>query len=154
MPQVPKRTGFYLYSFPYTYLHGIGVLKRFLEFDNGNGILISGIDQPIPKFREQEGEWKIEIPIFRDGNQALLFLAYSSPCEIWNTFVRVSMCPCVFPRQKSGSTLSPLYDVQTTYFLKALGPRISKLILPSVSYTNTQIQIHKYTNTQIQHLPK
>merc|ERR1712198_385251 len=27
------------------------------------------------------------------------------------------------------------------------GPRISKLIIPSVSCTNTQIQIHKYTNT-------
>ena len=37
--------------------------------------------------------------------------------------------------------------IQTIHFLKALGPRISKLILPSVSYTNTQIQIHKYTNT-------
>ena len=32
--------------------------------------------------------------------------------------------------------------IQTIYFLKALGPRISKLILPSVSYKNTQIQIH------------
>merc|ERR1711989_23259 len=38
--------------------------------------------------------------------------------------------------------------------MKALGPRISKLILPSVSYSNTQIQIHKYTNTQIQHITK
>ena len=85
MPQVPKRTGFYLYSFPYTYLHGIGVLKRFLEFDNGNGILISGIDQPIPKFREQEGEWKIEIPIFRDGNEALLFLGMGMESKIYVT---------------------------------------------------------------------
>ena len=32
--------------------------------------------------------------------------------------------------------------IQTTYFLKALGPRISKLILPSVSYSNTQIHIY------------
>ena len=32
------------------------------------------------------------------------------------------------------------WAIQTIYFLKALGPRISKLILPSVSYTNTQIQ--------------
>ena len=33
------------------------------------------------------------------------------------------------------------------HFLKALGQRISKLILPSVSCTNTQTQINKYTNT-------
>merc|ERR1712110_332222 len=44
--------------------------------------------------------------------------------------------------------------IQTIYFLKALGPRISKLKLPSVSYSNTQIQIHKYTNTQIQHITR
>merc|ERR1711989_135854 len=41
------------------------------------------------------------------------------------------------------------HTIQTIHFLKVLGPRISKLIpsvlLPSVSYTNTQI--HKYTNT-------
>ena len=42
--------------------------------------------------------------------------------------------------------------MQTIHFLKALGPRISKLILPSVLCTNTQTQIHKYTNTQIQHV--
>ena len=46
------------------------------------------------------------------------------------------------------------HPVQTIYFLKALDPRISKLILPSVSYKNTQIQIHKYTNTQIKHMTK
>ena len=34
-----------------------------------------------------------------------------------------------------------LYTIQTIHFLKALGPSISKLILPSVSYTNTQIQL-------------
>ena len=44
--------------------------------------------------------------------------------------------------------------MQTIHFLKALGPRISTLIFPSVSYTNTQTQIHKYTNTQIQHMTK
>ena len=31
------------------------------------------------------------------------------------------------------------------YFWKALGPRTSKLIFPIVKYTNTQIQIHKYS---------
>ena len=44
--------------------------------------------------------------------------------------------------------------IESIHFLKALGPRISKLILPSVSYTNTQIQIHKCTNTHIQHMTK
>merc|ERR1712055_372381 len=34
------------------------------------------------------------------------------------------------------------------------GPRISKLILPSVSCTNTQIQIHKYTNTAYDEVPE
>ena len=61
------------------------MLKRFLDFDDGNGILISGMDQPIPKFREQEGEWKIEIPIFRDGNEALLFLGMGMPSKIYVT---------------------------------------------------------------------
>ena len=46
------------------------------------------------------------------------------------------------------------WTIQTIYFLKALSPRISKLIFPSVSYTNTQTQIHKYTNTLIQHMTK
>ena len=35
--------------------------------------------------------------------------------------------------------------IQTIHFLRVLGPQISKLILPSVSCTNTQIQ--KYRNT-------
>ena len=44
--------------------------------------------------------------------------------------------------------------IQTIHFLKALGPRISKLILPSVSCTNAQIQIHKYTNTAYDEVPE
>merc|ERR1711981_808541 len=44
--------------------------------------------------------------------------------------------------------------IQTIHFLKAIGPRISKLILPSVSCTNTQIQIHKYTNTAYEEVPE
>ena len=44
--------------------------------------------------------------------------------------------------------------IQTIYFLKAFGPRISKLILPSVSCTNTQIQIHKYTITAYEEVPE
>ena len=44
--------------------------------------------------------------------------------------------------------------MQTIYFLKALAQRISKLILPSVSCTNTQIQIHKYTNTAYDKVPE
>merc|ERR1711974_93593 len=44
--------------------------------------------------------------------------------------------------------------IQTIYFLKAIGPRISKLILPSASYSNTQIQIHKYTNTAYYKVPE
>ena len=31
------------------------------------------------------------------------------------------------------------------YFWKAQGPRTSKLIFPTVKYTNTHIQIHKYS---------
>jgi len=46
------------------------------------------------------------------------------------------------------------YTIKTIHFLKALGPRISKLILPSVSCANTQIHKYKYTNTQIQHMTK
>ena len=43
---------------------------------------------------------------------------------------------------------------QIVHFLKALGPRISKLIFPSVSYTNTRTQIHKYTNTAYNKVPE
>ena len=46
------------------------------------------------------------------------------------------------------------WTIQTIYFLKALSPRISKLIFPSVSYTNTQTQIHKYTNTAYDKVPE
>ena len=35
-----------------------------------------------------------------------------------------------------------------------IGPRTSKMIFWTVKNTNTQIQVHKYTNTQIQHLRK
>merc|ERR1711981_552453 len=44
--------------------------------------------------------------------------------------------------------------IQTIHFLKAKGLRISKLILLSVSCTNTQIQIHKYTNTAHDEVPE
>merc|ERR1711888_41466 len=44
--------------------------------------------------------------------------------------------------------------IKTIHFLKANGPRISKLIIPSVSYTNTQIQIHKCTNTAYDEVPE
>merc|ERR1711888_79634 len=44
--------------------------------------------------------------------------------------------------------------IKTIHFLKAIGPRISKLIIPSVSYTNTQIQIHKCTNTAYDEVPE
>ena len=44
--------------------------------------------------------------------------------------------------------------IQTIHFLKAQGQRISELIFPSVSYTNTQTQIHKDTKTHIQHMTK
>ena len=47
----------------------------------------------------------------------------------------------------SDSDYKMIWTIQSIYFLKALSPRISKLLLPSVGYTNTQIQIHKYTNT-------
>ena len=40
------------------------------------------------------------------------------------------------------------------HFPKALGPRISKLILSSVSWKNTQIQRHKYTNTAYDKVPE
>ena len=46
------------------------------------------------------------------------------------------------------------WTIQTIHFLKALEPRISKLILPSVSCTNTRIQIHKYRNTAYNKVPK
>ena len=44
--------------------------------------------------------------------------------------------------------------IQTIHFLNALGPRISKPILQSFSCTNTQIQIHKYTNTAYDKVPE
>ena len=40
------------------------------------------------------------------------------------------------------------------YFWKANGPRATKMIFWTVKYTNAQIQVHKYANTQIQHLRK
>ena len=39
-------------------------------------------------------------------------------------------------------------------FYKAIGPSISELILSSVSYTNTKIHIHKYTNTACDNVPE
>ena len=39
------------------------------------------------------------------------------------------------------------------YFWKAQEPRTSKLIFPTVKYTNTQIKIHKYTNTAYDKVP-
>ena len=39
------------------------------------------------------------------------------------------------------------------YFWKAQGPRTSKLIFPTVKYTNTQIHIYKYTNTAYDEVP-
>ena len=40
------------------------------------------------------------------------------------------------------------------YFWKAKGPRTSKMIFWTVRYTNTQIQIHKYTNTACDEVPE
>ena len=40
------------------------------------------------------------------------------------------------------------------HFWKAKGPRTSKMIFWTVRYKNTQKQIHKYTNTQIQYMTK
>ena len=40
------------------------------------------------------------------------------------------------------------------YFWKEDCSRISKIIFPRAERTNTKIQIHKYTNTQIQHMRK
>ena len=60
-------------------------------------------------------------------------------------------CSCVHSSRRGDISTYLHYmmfqTIQTVYFLKALGPRISKLILQSVGYTNTQIQIHKQTNT-------
>ena len=39
------------------------------------------------------------------------------------------------------------------YFWKAQGPRRSKLIFPTVKYTNTQIHQYKYTNTAYDEVP-
>ena len=75
-----------------------------------------------------------------------------------NTALLSSVCRPSVCRHRRDISVFRLYNmswtIQTIYFLKALGPRISKLILPSVSYSNTQIQIHIYTNTQIQHMTK
>merc|ERR1712110_124241 len=66
-------------------------------------------------------------------------------------------CCCSLSVRPSRMVTSPLYDIlgHTNHiFSESSWSRISKLILPSVSYSNTQIQIHKYTNTQIQHITK
>ena len=63
----------------------------------------------------------------------------------------VSVCVSVIT---STFTLYDALDHADHTFSKALGPRISKLVFPSVSYKNTQIQTHKYTNRQIQHMTK
>ena len=39
------------------------------------------------------------------------------------------------------------------YFLNAQGPRTSKLIFTTVKYTNTQIQIHKYSFVEVPGIP-
>ena len=39
------------------------------------------------------------------------------------------------------------------YFWQAQGPRTSKLIFPTVKYTNTQIQIHKYSFVEVPGIP-
>ena len=81
-------------------------------------------------------------------------IADSASAEYCSTFQCLS---CVVCHRRDISVFhlyNMFYTIQTIYFLKALGPRISKLILPSVSCTNTQIQIHKYTNTAYDEVPE
>ena len=72
---------------------------------------------------------------------------HSSPIFTFRSSVRhTAWHPTFYP-------LFPvLQTIQTIHLLKALGLRISKLIFPSVSYTNTKIHKNKYTNTQIQQM--
>ena len=65
-----------------------------------------------------------------------------------------SVCLFVCPSSLQPFHFMMFQTIQTIHFLKALGPRISKLIFPSVSYKNTQIQIHKYTNTAHYQVPE
>ena len=78
-------------------------------------------------------------------NSASSFHRLSSSIFTCSSFVVV--CPSRIVTSPQYLHFIMFQTIQTIHFLKALGPRISKLILPSVAYTNTQIQIHKYTNT-------
>ena len=58
---------------------------------------------------------------------------------------------CSFGRHHARNTLKTLIML---YFWKAKGPRTSKMIFWTVKYTNTKIQIHKYTNTAYDKMPE
>ena len=77
---------------------------------------------------------------------ALLTVLQADLLQVHPVVCRLSPCPKYH--------FMMFQTIQTIHFWKALGPRISKLIFPSVSYTNTQTQIHKDTKTRIQHMTK
>ena len=78
-------------------------------------------------------------------------IADSASAEYCSTF----QCPLVRRRDISTYIHYMMFkNIQTIHFLKALGPGISKLVVLGVSYTNTQIQIHKNTNTVDDKVPE
>ena len=80
-------------------------------------------------------------------------IADSASAEYCSTFlclsVSQSVCQCVSHRRDISSFLhcARFWTIQTIYFLKGNDIRTSKTMFPGVWRANTQIQIHKYTNT-------
>ena len=70
------------------------------------------------------------------------------------TIQSISSQNCPIQRENWVGCLGPnfLFEVYSTcvFICKAGGSTMSKMIIPSVQGTNTEIDIYKYTNTQIQ----
>ena len=120
---------------------------RYVQIIQGNSFFL------FPKYKYKQGHYGRSLRQRVPHVDIIMVIADSASAEYCSTF----QCPsCVVVCHRRDISVFHLYNmfytIQTIYFLKALGPRISKRILPSVLYTNTQI--HKYKNTQIQHMTK
>ena len=80
----------------------------------------------------------------------------------WSKDIKTDITKCLMHKYTNTNTQIHKYSIwrsarktqHVVYFWKEDCSRISKIIFPCVERTNTKIQIHKYTNTQIQHMTK